>query len=239
MKDISEINRSNVLKRWNRIFDKDKAYLAKNSDKFLHLKARLHGYLCGDGSISIRIDKNKKTHHELCFYPDNLAMLNSFIYALRKVYNKTVVITKYEKYYRARLNSKTVVADLLKDSDFRSKTWSVPNWIKNNSTYLREWLRAFFDSEAYVGPSSIRVQTVNFEGANFIIDSLNKFGIFSRFYIYKRKNLNWNDNFHVNIGPIENRKLFLKRIGFIHTVKLRKIQHLLRSCQNDGIRLSC
>lgn len=194
----------------------------ENLNKHLPLKARIHGYLCGDGSVSLRKEKNK-THSEIRFYPDDLSMARAYSVALRVCYQKVPSIKKLNNYYRVYLNSIIVAKDLLKDGSFHSLEWSIPDWVLENPAYSKEWLRAFFDSEAHVGKREIRIQSVNKRGLLQIQQLLNDLSISSKFYSYQRKNLNWNTNYHLAVFGAKNKNSFLKKIGFNHSIKLRKL----------------
>ncbi len=235
MVDISELNRQRVLKRWRKIHQTEKEFLARNMHIVLPLKARLHGYLCGDGSVSNRVEKGtNRIHYDIRFYPDHRSIIKPFIEALEKVYNKSATIRREKGHYRIFLTSKTVGMDLLKDSAFGSDKWDIPSWIQQNEEYLKEWLRAFFDAEACVMQREIRVQTVNLEGAYLVQKCLSKLGVSARLYRYKRKQRKWKDNIHIVIANIKNRKRFLNKIGFNHVQKLEKLKSSL--CQDGGIR---
>ncbi len=224
MDNVSELNRNRVIERWNKVHEKERAAFSNNTHETRCLKARVHGYLCGDGSVTARKEKGTgKIHYDLRFYPDHKSMIVAFQKAFFTLYRMRPKIRKAENYYRLSLTSKTVVTDLLNTSDFTSTRWTIPKWILENNAYMREWLRAYFDAEAYVGDKEIRIQTVNKDGIRYILSGLQNFGIVPRIYSYKRKQKNWNENFHISIGTKANRRLFLKKIGFNHSIKLRKL----------------
>lgn len=228
MNDLRELNRQKVIERWRRFHSKETNYLEKNKVDSLRFKARLHGYLCGDGSVSKRVERGtNKTHYDIRFYPDHESLIKPFTEALIKVYGKTATVRKDINYYRVFLTSKTVALDLLRDKDFSSTGWVIPIWIEQNKRCLREWLSAYFDAEAYVGPKEIRIQTVSYVGARAVRRCLKKFDIVTHLYSYKRKKKSWNTNFHVAITNKENRERFFKKIGFNHKSKYKKLEQSL------------
>ena len=222
--NISEINRKKVLIRWNNIHESEKKFIFNHASKHRHLKARIHGYLCGDGSVSRRKEiANGKVHNEIRFYPDHITMASSFLDAFNQVYGKRLRMKERKNHYLVSVNSKIIVNDLLKDGPFSSMNWHVPDWVMRDQENAKEWLRAFFDSEAYVNAREIRVQSVNRMGLHQVKIMLERFGISSGEYSYKRKNNRWNINYHLVISGQVNRCNFLKRVGFNHIKKLNRL----------------
>ncbi len=222
--DLSEINRKKILIRWGRIHAAEQEYITIHAMKNEPLKARLHGYLCGDGSVSCRKErKNGKMHHEIRFYPDHVSMAASYIDAFHLVYGKRLKLKELTNHYLVNVNSQVIVHDLLRDGSFSSMGWRVPIWVARNQENSKEWLRAFFDAEAYVSDKEIRVQSVNKIGLRQVKSMLEAFGITCREYTYKRKNKRWNINYHLAIRGQENRYYFLKKVGFNHIKKLNKL----------------
>jgi hypothetical protein len=118
----------------------------------------------------------------------------------------------------------TAAKDLLREGGYSSTKWAIPPWITSNERNSVEWLRAFFDSEAYVGHGRICVQCVNEKGLSQVEMMLRSVGILCRRYGYKRKNAGWNANYHLVISKHGDRVAFLKRVGFNHKKKLDKLK---------------
>ena len=155
--DLSETNRKKILIRWSRVHTAEQEYISTHAMKNESLKARLHGYLCGDGSVTRRKERaNEKMHHEIRFYPDHVSMAASFIDAFHLVYGKRLRLKELTNHYLVNLNSKIIANDLLRDGSLSSMEWRVPVWVVCNQENSKEWLRAFFDSEAYVNDKEIR-----------------------------------------------------------------------------------
>ncbi len=150
-------------------------------------------------------------------------MLDAIRHAIKKVYGKTAHVRDLGKYYQARVNSVVCAKNLLESGSFATYLWSVPEWICECEDYSREWLRAFFDSEACVGNRHITVQSVNGAGLRQVKKMLDKFDIDSTEYVYKRKNPNYGINYHLIICNKKSRYNFLKRIGLNHKKKLKKL----------------
>jgi len=223
--DLSGLNREKVKARWRRIHESEMRYLTMHENQTAHLKARIHAYLCGDGSVSWRRERaNGKLHCEIRFYPDDKSMLRSFSDAFRAVYGREPHVKKLKNHYRVAITSMTAAKDLLGDGKFSSTEWAIPDWILQNEQNSLEWLRAFFDAEAYVGRKRICVQCVNRNGLTQVEEMLKRIGIESRRYEYTRKNPNWNINYHLVITGLGNKVAFLKRVGFNHKKKLNKLK---------------
>lgn len=176
----------------------------------------------GDGSVTVREEKNGNVHHSISFFPDNKKMLNAFLTAFQKVYNRQPKIKKEQKYFSVRIESKPITLDLLQHGSFRSLEWKIPEFKERGSKI--EWLRAFYDSEGYVGPKTITVQSVNNKGLEQVKNLLNEFGIQSRLYSYQRKQITWNTNYILHITREEDRRRFLNEVGFNHSRKLKKLK---------------
>ena len=234
---ISEINREKSRKRWNRVHSAEERLIRDNKKGREYLKARIHGYLCGDGSVSMRKEKGRPgaVHADIRFYPDHESLIRPFMEAFCQIYGKKPTIRNRGSYYSLAVTSMTAARDILADGGITSTEWHVPGWVAGNKRNSREWLCAFFDCEAHVCKKDMRVQSVNPKGLRQIAEMLRKYGIRSREYSYRRKNKDWNTNYHLVIAKREDRKTFLSLIGLNHVDKLRK----LANCQDDGTRLSC
>ncbi len=223
--DLSELNREKVKTRWRRIHESEMRYLAIHESSTAHLKARIHAYLCGDGSVSWRRERgNGKMNCEIRFYPDDSSMLTSFSDAFHAVYGKRPHVKMMKNHYRVAITSIIAAKDLLRDGKYSSTEWAIPEWVLKDERNSREWLRAFFDAEAYVGQKRICVQCVNRDGLTQVEGMLKGIGIESRRYEYTRKNPNWNINYHLVITGLRNKVAFLKRVGFNHKKKLNKLK---------------
>ncbi len=220
-KYFSRIGKRGIRLRWKR--EHAKIILPKELTKE---KAMLHAYLCGDGYINIRSEKSRKaTHYELAFYPDNRAMLKTIldcfiIYGGVKITN----ITKEGIMYSARIKNKVICKDLLKLGKYGTYSWEVPLKIRKN--FPREWIRGFFDCEAYVHKEGrIQVKSVNPNGLITIKKMLRSLDIMSQVLgPYKQKI--GNEYF---VLEIKRRYLgkYSKEVGFTHSEKVKKLNFVL------------
>ena len=236
-KKLSEFGKKGARIRWDKHQKKIKDHL-KSIDRpeYSILKARLCGFLAGDGTVACRRENKKQNiiHYTVNFYPDHISMVKSFLEAFEKLYQKRPAIKKEKNYYRIRTKCKFACLDLLNNSKFGIYTWEVPFNFLNNHQLKKEWLRAFFDCEGYVGKKQIQVQSVNKKGLHQVKNVLGDFGIESKIYKYKRKNKNWSTNYILNIGKKNMREMFLNKIGFNHKIKLIKLKQQFYKPASDN-----
>ena len=207
-----------------------------NSKDYKILKSKLFGFLAGDGSVLIRKEKKSKvtTHHDIAFYPDHDSLIDVFIHAFTYLYMKKPTIKYRGNHYSLRVSSKQVCLDLLKNAKFGTHTWEVPLDFLDSIECKKEWLRAFFDCESYVGKRQIQLQSVNKKGIFQVKNLLEEFGIESKIYKYERKNKNWSTNYILCIGKKDSRKQFLNKVGFNHRSKLGKLEKQFASVTESG-----
>ncbi|MAG52609.1 MAG: hypothetical protein CMH62_01465 [Nanoarchaeota archaeon] len=224
--DINKRNKLNVISRWKKLQDKDRKFIKNNREKTKHLKSRICGFLAGDGNI-LKSNNKTCTHNTVRFFPDDKSLVESFNKALSLVYNKEAKIKNKGKFYWVYIDSKVIVEDLLKTTTFDKLNWKVPK-IKTKKEKI-EWLKAYFDCEAHVNKKIIVVKSVNKMGLVQVKNLLKEFDITSKIYNYKPKNKNWNTNFILIISKKEDRRKYLKKIGFNHTIKLKKLNKIINN----------
>lgn len=190
------------------------------SNKFL---SRLCGFLIGDGSISVYYGNNIPSY-EIRFYPDNLCVAKLYIKTLRQIYGKIPKLKNLGKYFSARIKSKFICKHLTNITSFKSLSWKIPKKILSSREDKIEFIKAYFDCEAYVGKRMIQVQSVNSTGLNQIRKLLKEFEINSKIYKYVRKNRHWNPQYILCVLQKDSRKKYLNDIGFNHPNKLQKLK---------------
>lgn len=223
--DIRERNRKNVLSRWEKHHKKEKEFIEKNKFSTSHLKARLCGFLAGDGNILVS-GKGKNKHNTIRFFPDDKSLIESFEEAVQKVYNQKIKIKEARNHFIVTVDSKSLVEDLLSISKFGIYTWEIPKML-NSLTTKTEWLRAFFDCEAHVNQRYIRIQSVNRKGLLEVKKLLTEFQVQSKLYEYSPKNPKHHKVYILNISKKEDRKRYAALIGFNHNIKLKKLDETL------------
>ena len=151
-------------------------------------------------------------------------MIGPFVEAISYLYLKKPTITPKKNFYSVRISSKSACMNLLNTTKLGIHKWEVPFEFLTIKKYKIEWLRSFFDCEAYVSDKHIRVQSVNKEGLLNVQKLLLNLCIESKMYVYERKNKNWNTNYILSIHKKEDRRKFLDEIGFNHEVKLNRLK---------------
>lgn len=217
---------NNVYFRWSKTQKKEREFISKNKGKYSILKARLLGYLAGDGNILVGNGKNN-FHHTVRFFPDHESMISPYCESCLKLYNKVPKIQKLKNHHYLGIDSKMMVLDLLEEAKFGVEKWEVPFSTLETEDHKKEWLKAFFDCEAYVTNKIIRVQTVNKRGMDQVRQLLTEFGIVSNSYQHVPKNKNWRTNRILIIGTKESRKKYFSEIGFYHSLKQGKLSMTL------------
>ncbi len=154
-------------------------------------------------------------------------MLKSFQDSFELLYTKRLNVRDVKTYYICTIGNKTACLDLLSYCKLGTETWTIPHWIYINRKYLKEWLRAFYDCEGYVGKDRIVIQTINKNGMVLIKKLLKKFEIESNLYIYERKNFNWKTNYILIIMRKESVRKYFKEIGFNHSRKKQKLKEII------------
>lgn len=220
--DITNRNKLNVQSRWRKIQQVEKQYIERNAHKYPYLKARIFGYLAGDGNIYIGKTKSNQ-HHSARFFPDHYSLLEPFCKAFELVYGRVPLVYKSQNFYRVTIDSKIIVQDIINQANFGVKNWKVPFNLLIDKLSKQEWLRAFFDCEAYVCKNHIKVQTINKEGILEVKSLLEEFDVSSRYYAYTPKNEKWGVN-HILFIVKEDMKHYLDNVGFNHSLKQDKLK---------------
>lgn len=236
--NFSKRNRKVAISRWKKEEEKYKYHLKSisKSREYKNFKARLMGFLAGDGNVDIRKENKRKNaeHHDVAFYPDHHSMIDSFVESFYFLYLKKPKIVKKDNYYILKVSSKPACLDLIKTATFSTHGWEVPfNFLDTKESKI-EWLKAFFDCEAYVGNNNIRVQSVNKEGLQQVKQLLEELKIESKMYKYERKNKKWNTNYVLSINKKSMGIEFLKTVGFNHELKNKKLENRIASVPESG-----
>lgn len=218
----SELQRQRVLVRWKRQAARESELSIKDVGMRNKLLSRLIAYLQGDGSLVIRNQRNN-VRYDILFYPDNLEVAHLIVDTFQKLYGRKPAINDEINHYRVRIVHKTAGEELNSLAKFSGLKWRLPYSVLINSECNIEWLRAFFDSEAYVGRNTVVANSVNESGLRQVKELLGCLGIQSRWYVYHRKQKNWNTNYILSINRKEDRQNFLKQVGFNHPAKQEKL----------------
>ncbi|MBU3940386.1 MAG: hypothetical protein KKH88_00460 [Nanoarchaeota archaeon] len=217
--------------RWEKHHKKfvDHVNKFKNNINHIEMKSLLCGYLAGDGSVSKYSYPNKSKHYDIRFYPDKLEVAEIYVRTFLEVYKVKPRIKRDNNYFRVSIKNKIAYLDLTSIMEFGTLSWRVPFSFFINEKAKANWLKGFFDAEAYVGNRMIQLQSVNKGGLEDVKKLLEIFNIESKIYKYERKNKNWNINYLLTIMKKDSRKRFLNEIGFNHKGKLDKLNNLLNA----------
>jgi hypothetical protein len=142
---------------------------------------RIHAHLCGDGSVYLYKTKAKdrKFIGVVGYYNKNQELLEKFRNDFNKLFG---VKMKMRKNISVSISSiKRVKYFINTFGKFGSREWKIHGSIKNSNKELKvEWLKAFFEDEAYHEKkyNRLKIKSMNFRGlkdAKELIDSLNIF----------------------------------------------------------------
>lgn len=223
--DFSLRNKKVAIARWSKILAKEKQEI-KNTPQILILKAAICGFLAGDGSVQLRKEKTIN-HYQIDFFPDDVLMKDIYLKAIYSVYGKCPFTRQQGKFYSVRITSRTIFEDLNQIAAFGIKTWRPAHALFSLNGAKEAWLRAFFSAEAYVGPSSIKIQTVNKAGMLEISKLLNELSIDHRCYTYNPAKTNYSPVSIIFINRKNARRVYLEKVGFWHTKKTAALRKTL------------
>ncbi len=227
--DFTVLGKIGARAHWKYIHHPVREHIERNHNNLKIEKARLLGFLMGDGSVSGK-KEGTQLHHDFCFYPDHEKLADLFINDFNLLYLKKPYLRKEKHYFIIRVSSKPAWEDVVKIANFSSLTWDFPKILKSDEE-RKEWIRAIADCEGHVGKSGITIQSVNQKGLISVQKLLEEFNITSKIYSYKRKNENWNVNYILVISKKDNLKRYKETIGFNHPIKFQKLNNL-PACQN-------
>jgi hypothetical protein len=140
--------------------------------------ARIHAHLCGDGFVCIWKTKEKDRRFRAVsgYCNKNQKLLDKFREDFNKVFN---VKMKMEENKQVSIKSIRIFNQLSDQfGEFGSKKWKIPNLIKKSNENIKvEWLKSFFEDEAYNEKKydRLKIKSMNFLGlrdVKEILDSL-------------------------------------------------------------------
>ena len=201
--------------------------------------ARLHAHICGDGCLfKVKTNRSKKeliqhprkntvrNRFHLSYCNTNKVLIKLFIVDLKKAFNRVGVYVSNK--HQVDVQAKWLY-DLFKNLGAgKSKEWFIPKEIMSSSNAIKiQWLKAFFDDEAYVSKKQKRIvlNVVNYEGLKQIQSLLNGLMITSRLkgpYYYKKFY-----SYHLTIYK-NSLTSYSNLIGFNHPKKKEKLQEIVK-----------
>ncbi|MBW2976022.1 hypothetical protein KY347_01095 [Candidatus Woesearchaeota archaeon] len=198
--------------------------------------ARLHAHICADGYLKetcCRRSKKDLLKHprknifrkdcSIRYVNTEKKLVGQFIKDIKKVFCRKVTKLRRNEY---EVTAKWIY-DIFKETGaLKSNNWFIPsNITKSDKAVKKQWLRAFFDDEAYVTKKYKRIvlNIVNKEGLNQIQKLLAEFGINSVLngpYRYKKYH-----SYHLTVCRDSIKKYF-ELIGFSHPKKKKVLSEL-------------
>ena len=182
------------LKIWAGITNnKSNAALYNSHHNITPTKARIHGYLCADGNV-----RQYNKSGEIRFFTNEKALTEIFRKSIEEVYGVIPYLSPSSPQNRGcfevRTKRKEIFQDLLKYGKFGIHSWMPPTEIFDDKKATREWIKAFFDGEAYINLKKVRIQvkSVNGKGLRLVCDLLLKhFDVHAKLYgPYRQRNSN-------------------------------------------------
>lgn len=194
-------------------------------------KIAIMAYICGDGYIAVR---DKGFHHDIYIALDDLYLAKKLAGLFLKEFNILPRIKKEKTkvkdgfgYYSVRVASKPACLHLLSIGQYGGLNWTIPSGLSKN--LLKEWIKCFFDCEAYVNYSKrqIQVKSVNGKGLGDLQSKLFRLKVQGKVYGPFDNGLNHNPYFMLSIFGRDNLITYGKHIGFYHPKKSKSLQRLL------------
>jgi hypothetical protein len=142
--------------------------------------ARIHAHLCGDGSVFIYKTKAKDRNFigTIGYYNKNQKLLDKFRQDFTKLFG---VKMKMRNNREVSIKSiKRVNYFLNQFGKFGSKEWRIHDSIKKSNNKIKiEWLKAFFEDEAYLEKryNRLKIKSMNYYGLKDARELLNSLKI--------------------------------------------------------------
>lgn len=225
--DYSAMGKKGSKVRWNRVHSK-----VRISKKFSKEKVAIMAYISGDGYVGAR---EWCSHYDINIALDDASLVKRVVRLFRKEFNVFSQIKKIKPsvkdgsgYYTIRVSSKPVCLHLLSIGRYGGLNWKIPLGLSKN--LLCEWIRCYFDCEAYVNSSKrqIQVKSVNGSGLKSLKSKLLSFGIHTKLYGPFDNGPNHNPYFMLCILHRDNLFMYQNKIGFYHSKKKVALQKFLK-----------
>jgi intein-encoded DNA endonuclease-like protein len=145
---------------------------------------RIHAHLCGDGSICEykSTEKDHKIRAAVLYWNTNPELIESFRRDMTAEFG--VKMTYSPKSFRLAVQSLRIARQLLSLSQYKTRTWRVPECIKKAPRKLQiEWIKAFAYDDGYTPKERnvIRLKCMNYHGLKDIKEMVDKLRIKNSF----------------------------------------------------------
>ncbi len=189
-------------------------------------EARIHAHVCGDGHLYV--EKGDRGIRYVVEYTNkDRELIEEFVNDAKQIYgaSPTVIWRRSKRSYIARFKSRYAFQRLTSLGAGSSRSWRDNIEIfGNDESLVTNWLRAFFDDEAYVDTITkrITVTSVNPNGLKDVSILLESIGINP--YIYTVMH---GKAFKLVISRKQNILKYAKKVGFKSKTKLTALVSIL------------
>ncbi len=189
-------------------------------------EVRIHAHVCGDGHLYT--EKGERgTRYVIEYTNKNRILIEEFVSDAKHAYNASpTVIWRKNKYsYIARFKSRYAFHRLTSLGAGSSKNWRINiKTLSDNELLVTNWLRAFFDDEAYVDTSTKRivVTSVNLRGLKDVSTLLEFIGIKPCIY-----EIIHGKAYRLVISKKQNLLKYAEKVGFKVRAKSMKLSSIL------------
>ncbi len=225
--NYSAMGKKGSRNRWDKIHS-----MVKIRNKLSKEKVAIMAYLAGDGHISM---KKEQFRYEIRFFIDSILIANRIVALFNKEFGIQpkirYVVSKVsggKGYFKVEIKNKPACFHLMSLGSYTGLSWTIPKDVSND--LMAEWIRGFFDCEAYVNMHNrqIQVKSINGNGLNDIRERLLLFGINSKVYGPYDNGLNHNPYFMLTIYNLGDLKKYNNLIGFYHPDKKNNLRRFLK-----------
>ncbi len=194
-------------------------------------EARIHAHICGDGHLYVEEGERGK-RYIVEYTNTHTELINEFICDAVSEYKASPTIIRHKGAFIARFKSKYAFNRLKQLGAGKSKEWRAPIQIfyaedyKTTASLIRNWLRAFFDDEAYIDVSTrrISVTSVNYCGLLDVKNMLTYLNIDCKVYTIMKGYA-----YRLVVSGKTNISKFVNNIILLHPLKISRLKRILSS----------
>ena len=192
-------------------------------------EARIHAHICGDGHLYVEEGERGK-RYIVEYTNTHTELVNEFICDAVSGYKVSPTVIRHKGTFIARFKSKYAFNRLKQLGAGKSREWRAPLQIfyaedyKTTVSLIRNWLRAFFDDEAYIDVSTkrISVTSVNYYGLLDVRDMLNYLNIDCKVYAIMKGYA-----YRLVVSGKANISKFVSNIVLLHPLKISRLKQIL------------
>ncbi len=194
-------------------------------------EARIHAHICGDGHLYVEEGKRGK-RYVIEYTNTHAELVNEFIRDAINEYKVSPSVIIHKGAFIVRFKSKYAFNRLKQLGAGKSREWRAPIQIfyaedrKKTTSLIRNWLRAFFDYEAYIDMSTKRivVTSVNYYGLLDVRDMLTYLNIDCKVYTIMKGYA-----YRLVVSGKTNISKFVSNIVLLHSLKTTRLKQIISS----------